>query len=198
MQTAVVEETVVEDATVKEQVAQELIIKGRDIKFIAAGPYNGFLQGSLQNCFIYWFIYAEKLNFLQDFVWHLQWSLSTAQYPYPVRVPASIAEVREDGSFIRQTYFPVPIRPNQEQEAKVPAKRATTYSTTSSPGDTTSINETATKATKRTHHINAIGKNSSYSSQPSGHRMSPQSLSDGLRKIRMIFDKCPKCLGVWQ
>ena len=53
MQTAVVEETVVEDATVKEQVAQELIIKGRDIKFIAAGPYNGFLQGSLQNCFIY-------------------------------------------------------------------------------------------------------------------------------------------------
>ena len=46
LQTAVVEETVVEDATVKEQVAQELIIKGRDITHIAAGPYNGFLQGS--------------------------------------------------------------------------------------------------------------------------------------------------------
>ena len=37
-----------EDATVPEQVAQEIIIKNGNITHIAAGPYNGFLQGSLQ------------------------------------------------------------------------------------------------------------------------------------------------------
>ncbi len=45
--TAVIEEIIVEDATVPEQVAQEIIVKGHNITHIAAGPYNGFLQGPL-------------------------------------------------------------------------------------------------------------------------------------------------------
>ena len=36
-----------EDAIVHEQVAQEIIISGRNITHIAAGPYNGYLEGLL-------------------------------------------------------------------------------------------------------------------------------------------------------
>ena len=45
--TAVIEEIIVEDATVPQQVAQEIIIKGGNITHISAGPYNGYLQGPL-------------------------------------------------------------------------------------------------------------------------------------------------------
>ena len=41
----VVEETVVEDATFPEQVAQEITIKDDTATHIGAGPYNGFIQG---------------------------------------------------------------------------------------------------------------------------------------------------------
>ena len=42
----VVEETVIEDATFPEQVAQEITIKDGTVTHIGAGPYNGFMQGS--------------------------------------------------------------------------------------------------------------------------------------------------------
>ena len=37
--------SIVEDTTVPEQVAQEIVIKGGNITHIAAGPYDGLLQG---------------------------------------------------------------------------------------------------------------------------------------------------------
>ena len=46
-QQTIVEETVLEDATVPEQVAQEIIIDGRTITHISAGPFDGYLQGPL-------------------------------------------------------------------------------------------------------------------------------------------------------
>ena len=46
-QQIIVEETVLEDATVPEQVAQEIIIDGRTITHISAGPFDGYLQGPL-------------------------------------------------------------------------------------------------------------------------------------------------------
>ena len=46
-QTNILEETIVEDAMVHEQVAQEIIISGRNITHIAAGPYSGYLEGPL-------------------------------------------------------------------------------------------------------------------------------------------------------
>ena len=42
----VLEETVLEDATFPEQVAQELIIKDGTVTHIGGGQYNGFIQGS--------------------------------------------------------------------------------------------------------------------------------------------------------
>ena len=45
--TNIFEETVVEDALVHEQVAQEIIIRGHNITHIVAGPYNGYLEGPL-------------------------------------------------------------------------------------------------------------------------------------------------------
>ena len=45
--TTILEETVMEDASVPEHVAQEIIINGRNITFISAGPYIGYLQGQL-------------------------------------------------------------------------------------------------------------------------------------------------------
>ena len=45
--TTILEETVMEDASVPEHVAQEIIINGRNITFISAGPYIGYLQGPL-------------------------------------------------------------------------------------------------------------------------------------------------------
>ena len=42
----VIEETIIEDSTFPEQVAQELIIKDDTVTHIGAGPYNGFMQGS--------------------------------------------------------------------------------------------------------------------------------------------------------
>ena len=47
-QTNILEETYAEDAMVQEQVAQEIIIRGRKITHIAAGPYDGYLEGPLQ------------------------------------------------------------------------------------------------------------------------------------------------------
>ena len=44
---SVIEEIIVEDVTVPERVAQEIIIKGGNINYITAGPYNGYLQGPL-------------------------------------------------------------------------------------------------------------------------------------------------------
>ena len=44
---SILEETIVKDATVPEQVAQEIIINGRKITRISAGAYNGYLQESL-------------------------------------------------------------------------------------------------------------------------------------------------------
>ena len=43
-QTTILEETIVEDAIAPEQVAQEIIINGRNITLVSAGPYNGYLQ----------------------------------------------------------------------------------------------------------------------------------------------------------
>ena len=40
----VIEETVTEDATFPEQVAQEIIIKDDSVTHISAGSYNGFIQ----------------------------------------------------------------------------------------------------------------------------------------------------------
>ena len=45
--TTILEETVMEDASVPEHVAHEIIINGRNITFISAGPYIGYLQGQL-------------------------------------------------------------------------------------------------------------------------------------------------------
>ena len=42
----VIEETIMEDATFPEQVAQEITIKDGTVTHIGAGPYNGFVQGS--------------------------------------------------------------------------------------------------------------------------------------------------------
>ena len=53
-QEIIVEETVLEDATVPEQVAQEIIIDGRTITHISAGPFDGYLQGSLHMKFFSW------------------------------------------------------------------------------------------------------------------------------------------------
>ena len=51
-QTNILEETYAEGAMVQEQVAQEIIIRGRKITHIAAGPYDGYLEGPLQtNCY---------------------------------------------------------------------------------------------------------------------------------------------------
>ena len=44
---SILEETIVKDATVPEQVAQEIIINGRTITRISAGAYKGYLQESL-------------------------------------------------------------------------------------------------------------------------------------------------------
>ena len=44
---SILEETIVKDATVPEQVAQEIIIDGRKITRISAGAYKGYLQESL-------------------------------------------------------------------------------------------------------------------------------------------------------
>ena len=46
-ETNILEETVVKDAMVLEQVAQEIIISGRNITHIVAGPYDGYLEGPL-------------------------------------------------------------------------------------------------------------------------------------------------------
>ena len=43
----ILEETIVKDAMVLEQVAQEIIISGRNITHIVAGPYDGYLEGPL-------------------------------------------------------------------------------------------------------------------------------------------------------
>ena len=40
----IVEETVIEDLSVPEIIAQEIIIKDGTITHIGAGPYNGFIQ----------------------------------------------------------------------------------------------------------------------------------------------------------
>ena len=44
---SILEETIVKDATVPEQVAQEIIINNRKITRISAGAYKGYLQESL-------------------------------------------------------------------------------------------------------------------------------------------------------
>ena len=41
-----------EDAAVPEQVAQEIIIDGRTITHISAGPFDGYLQGPLHMHFL--------------------------------------------------------------------------------------------------------------------------------------------------
>ena len=46
-ETNILEETIVKDAMVLEQVAQGIIISGRNITHIVAGPYNGYLEGPL-------------------------------------------------------------------------------------------------------------------------------------------------------
>ena len=45
--TSILEETIVKDATVPEQVAQEIIINNRKITRISAGADKGYLQESL-------------------------------------------------------------------------------------------------------------------------------------------------------
>ena len=50
--TTILEETVMEDASVPEHVAQEIIINGRNITFISAGPYIGYLQGQLNTNYL--------------------------------------------------------------------------------------------------------------------------------------------------
>ena len=45
--TSILEETIVNDATVPEQVAQEIIINNSKITRISAGAYKGYLQESL-------------------------------------------------------------------------------------------------------------------------------------------------------
>ena len=45
--TPILEETIVKDATVPEQVAQEIIINNGKITRISAGAYKGYLQESL-------------------------------------------------------------------------------------------------------------------------------------------------------
>ena len=45
--TTILEETIVKDATVPEQVAQEIIINNRKVTRISAGAYKGYLQESL-------------------------------------------------------------------------------------------------------------------------------------------------------
>ena len=41
---------------------------------------------------------------------HLQQILPTFQYPYPVRVPASIAAIREDGTLLSKSHVSVPLK----------------------------------------------------------------------------------------
>ena len=66
--TTILEETVMEDASVPEHVAHEIIINGRNITFISAGPYIGYLQGQLYTDYLklgkFWLkICCEKICF---------------------------------------------------------------------------------------------------------------------------------------
>ena len=45
--------SILEDTAVPEQVAQEIVIKGRNITHIAAGPYAGLLKGHRAICHQY-------------------------------------------------------------------------------------------------------------------------------------------------
>lgn len=45
--------SILEDTAVPEQVAQEIVIKGRNITHIAAGPYDGLLKGHRAICHQY-------------------------------------------------------------------------------------------------------------------------------------------------
>ena len=84
-QTNILEETYAEGAMVQEQVAQEIIIRGRKITHIAAGPYDGYLEGPLQtNCYSWnWY----------DYEWYLEnsilWNIYALYYTSTIKFEPS-------------------------------------------------------------------------------------------------------------
>jgi len=127
----IVEETVIEDLSVPEIIAQEVIIKDGSITTIGAGPYNGFVQS-----------------------------------PTPVRVPAFIAAVREDGEIVSKTIIPVPVPAKSQVDfargAVIDAKKQINgdfpiRAATVTAGDTLTIDSTAANLVPREDAILGSG-----------------------------------------
>ena len=97
-------------------------------------------------------------------------------------MPASIAAIREDGSLLSQSAVSIPLQ-------YLAIQRSEDDRTFASKQDVYAQEKTGTSATLATKPASEITV-----SPQAGIRLDPQSLAVGLKKMRLIYEKCPKCL----
>ena len=112
--------------------------------------------------------------------WQFKQTLLISQYPYPVRVPASIAALGKDGSLLTRTTLSVPKH----------------SSTTSFTPLNTPLRDTTAESVDGAK----IGKSIvPQVSTRAGKSLNSKSFFEGLKKMMMLNKMCPKCmLPHWQ